>query len=95
MNFDLINGAFELLGAILTWRNALQLKRDRELRGVYWPTTAFFAAWGIWNLIYYPALGQWASFAGGVLLVAGNVAWVVMALRLRLDEALDGLGGLQ
>ena len=77
---DLINGAFELLGAYFTWRNFLQLRRDRRLAGVYWPTTAFFTAW---NLVYYPALGQWASFAGGVLLVAGNAAWVAMAIRLR------------
>lgn len=80
---DLINGAFELVGAAFTWRNAIQLRRDREIRGVYWPTSAFFSAWGAWNLIFYPALGQWASFAGGVLLVSGNIAWVAMALRLR------------
>lgn len=83
---DLINGGFELIGAYFTWRNFVQLRRDRHLAGVYWPTTAFFAAWGLWNLIYYPALGQWASFAGGVLLVAGNVAWVALAIRL-LHEA--------
>lgn len=83
---DLINGSFELLGAVLTWRNFQQLRIDRTIAGVYWPTTAFFAAWGLWNLIYYPALGQWASFAGGVLLVAGNLAWVVLAVRLRARE---------
>lgn len=80
---DLINGGFELLGAVFTWRNFLQLRLDRDIRGVYWPTTAFFAAWGLWNLIYYPALHQWASFAGGVLLVSGNLAWVAMAIHLQ------------
>ena len=80
---DIINGLFELVGAAFTWRNALQLRTDGEIRGVYWPTSAFFAAWGLWNLIYYPSLGQWASFAGGVVLVSGNVAWVVMAVRLQ------------
>ena len=80
---DLINGLFELAGAAFTWRNAIQLRRDREIRGVYWPTAGFFTAWGAWNLLYYPALGQWFSFAGGVLLVSGNIAWVAMALRLR------------
>ena len=39
---DLINGGFELLGAVFTWRNFLQLRRDRTIAGVYWPTTAFF-----------------------------------------------------
>lgn len=82
---DLINGSIEMIGATLTWRNAWQLRTDREIRGVFWPTSLFFAAWGLWNLYYYPALGQWASFAGGVVLVAGNVAWVAMAIRLKLN----------
>lgn len=86
---DLINGLFELTGAFFTWRNFVQLRRDRRLVGVYWPTTAFFAAWGAWNLIYYPTLGQWLSFAGGVALVAGNVAWVALALRIRVDNAIE------
>jgi len=90
---DLINGSFELVGAYFTWRNWLQLRRDRTIAGVYWPTTAFFAAWGMWNLIYYPALGQWASFIGGVALVAGNVAWVVLVLTVK-GETSEGLEGL-
>lgn len=80
---DLINGLFEALGAIFTWRNAWALYREREIRGVYWPATFFFTAWGFWNLAYYPSLGQWASFAGGVALVAGNIVWCVLALRTR------------
>lgn len=83
---DLINGSFELIGAIFTWRNAAQLRRDREIRGVYWPTAAFMAVWGLWNLVYYPTLGQWASFAGGVLLVTGNLAWVAMAVQLQFFQ---------
>lgn len=83
---DLINGTFELFGAALTWRNYVELRRAREIRGVYWPTQAFFAAWGLWNLAYYPMLGQWASFVGGVLLVAGNAAWVVLAVRVRVND---------
>lgn len=84
---DIINGSFELLGAILTWRNAVELYRVREIRGVYWPTSAFFSAWGLWNLAYYPLLGQWFSFVGGVLLVSGNLAWVTMAVRLQFAGA--------
>lgn len=86
---DLINGGFELVGALFTWRNFLQLRRDRTIAGVYWPTTAFMVAWGLWNLVYYPSLAQWASFIGGVLLVAGNVAWVALAIRImRADGTL-------
>jgi hypothetical protein len=82
MNNDLVNGLFELLGAFLTWRNFAQLMRDREVKGVYWPTTFFFLVWGIWNLYYYPSLGQWLSFLAGIILCAGNAAWVFLAWHL-------------
>lgn len=85
---DAINGCFEFLGALFTWRNFLQLRRDRMTKGVYWPTTAFFSAWGLWNCAwYYPSLGQWCSFAGGLLLVAGNVCWVAWAAALSRNKA--------
>lgn len=44
---------------------------------------AFFWSWGIWNLFFYPSLGQWYSFVGGIALVAGNTVWVALALRYR------------
>ena len=76
---DTINGLFELFGAVVSWRNAWQLWRDRQIKGVYWPAWYFFAGWGVWNLYYYPSLGQWRSFAAGAVLTAGNIAWVVAA----------------
>lgn len=80
---DLINAIFEFGGGILCWLNVRALWRDRVVRGVYWPVQGFFAAWGWWNLYYYPSLGQWASFWGGIFLVAGNTVWVILALRYR------------
>lgn len=94
MKGDHINAAFELAGAFFTWRNALQLYRDREIRGVYWPAWLFFTAWGLWNLAYYPSLNQWWSFVAGVALVVGNVAWCGFAvwlwLRSRRHEVTRG-----
>jgi hypothetical protein len=80
---DVINGLFEVVGGVLCWLNVKKLLRDKQVKGVYWPVTAFFAAWGLWNMYYYPSLGQWMSFAGGVVLVSGNLVWVVLALRYR------------
>lgn len=82
MTIDHINGAFEAFGALFTWRNALQLFRDREIKGVYWPITLFFALWGVWNLYYYPHLGQWLSFYAGCALVGGNLVWCGLAIFL-------------
>jgi hypothetical protein len=73
---DLINGSFEFVGSLMLWRNVAQLYRDKMVRGVHWSATGFFAAWGYWNLFYYPHLGQWLSFSGGVSIVAANTIWL-------------------
>jgi len=62
---DLINGLFEFAGAFALALNVRQLWRDKEVKGVHPIPTAFFAAWGLWNLFYYPHLGQYWSLAGG------------------------------
>lgn len=80
---DKINGSFECIGAISAWMNVRELYKDKIVKGVYWPNTFFFAIWGIWNLYYYPALGQWTSFWGGLFLVSGSLTWVIMALLWR------------
>lgn len=83
---DIINGLFEFVGAFFTWRNYFQLRKDRELKGIWWPLIAFMSLWGLWNLIYYPSLNQWASFAGGMALVAGNLLWILQVLELKLGN---------
>jgi hypothetical protein len=80
---DLVNGLFEGLGAALILMNVRQLRRDRVVRGVHWAPTVFFAAWGLWNLFYYPHLSQWLSFAGGCGIVAANAWWLVLVWRFR------------
>ncbi len=83
MSPDVINGLFELFGSYFTWKNAWVLHAAKEVKGVYWPTWLFFTVWGLWNLFYYPALGQSFSFYAGIFLVAGNIAWVSLAVRYR------------
>ena len=80
---DIANGAFELIGAGLNWRNVGRIRQDKRVRGVDWRTWVFFALWGWWNLFYYPSLGQWASAAGGVVMVAANTVWVIYAIKYR------------
>ena len=89
-SLDIANAVFEAGGALAAWKNALQLYRDRAIKGVYWPVYAFYSIWGLWNLVYYPSLGQPWSFAAGVVLVAGNIAWVGQAIRFRKVPARKG-----
>ena len=81
MTFDYINAAFECVGAFLSWMNVRRLISDKKVAGVHWQVVGFFAAWGYWNLFYYPSLGQWWSTAAGGLLALANTVWVVLALR--------------
>lgn len=73
---DHINGAFEFVGSLLTWGNAVRVYKDRGYAGIYLPATVFFFFWGLWNLFYYPSLRQWWSFVGGASLVLANYVWV-------------------
>lgn len=90
---DWINGAFEFCGAFFTWSNFVVYCRERELKGVYWPATAFFTVWGLWNLFYYPAIGQPVSFVGGIFLTGGSAAWLTYVLIdkavARMDTSID------
>ncbi len=78
---DIANGLFEFFGGLVVWLNVRRLVRDRGYAGVNWMVAAFFSCWGFWNLYYYPSLGQWWSFAGGLAIVSANTVWLVMALR--------------
>jgi len=73
---DTINGLFEFSGALLTWMNVLRVYKDKGYAGIYLPAVVLFMLWGVWNLYYYPHLGQWYSFAAGCVLVAANISWV-------------------
>lgn len=80
---DCINGAFELFGGAFILSSVLKLHREKMVRGVSWWHMGFFMAWGYWNLIYYPCLGQWLSFAGGVLIVIANTAYFSQLIYYR------------
>jgi hypothetical protein len=77
---DLINGLFELLGGFFILPSIRRVRADRRVAGVSWVHMAFFTGWGFWNLLYYPALGQWCSFFGGVALVVVNLYYLGLLL---------------
>lgn len=83
MTPDTINAMFELGGALFIWLNVRALYLAKVVRGVYPPVMAFYAAWGVWNVFYYPAIGQHLSFWAGLGVVAGNLVWCSLALKYR------------
>lgn len=80
---DVVNGLFEFFGGAFNWLNVRQLLKDKKLRGVSKLPTVIFTTWGIWNLYYYPFLGQWMSFTGGLVIVGANAVWCYLAWKYR------------
>lgn len=78
---DIINGTLELLASIFVLNHCRVLLRDRAVAGVSITSTAFFTLWGVWNCWYYPHLGQFWSFVGGLLVVVANTIYVVLLCR--------------
>lgn len=76
MTPDMINGCFELVGAFILLLNVKALLRDKTLKGFNPWTTVFFTLWGFYNLYFYPHLGQWWSFYGGLAIVTVNSIWL-------------------
>lgn len=78
---DLINGLFETLAGLFVLNHCRVLLRDRAVAGVSIASTAFFTLWGIWNLWFYPQLGQFWSMVGGVFVVLANTVYVALLVR--------------
>ncbi len=73
---DLVNSLFEFCGAPFILVSVFKLHKDKVVKGVSWVHVLFFTLWGFWNLYYYPFLGQWLSFYGGIAIVSANAIWV-------------------
>ncbi len=83
MTADAINAILEFVGGLFVLGHCRAVWRDRMVKGVSIPSTVFFLVWGIWNLYYYPSLGQWFSLAGGIFLTLANCLWVGLLFRFR------------
>lgn len=94
-NFDLVNGLFELTAGCCNALNIVRIREDREIKGVHWFPYTLFSLWGVYNLFYYPHLGQTLSFAGGCVMVLVNVVWLwhwaYYTVEKMLDRAVDPL----
>lgn len=73
---DAVNGSLELAGGLFILLSIYKLSQEQQVRGVSWVHVIFFAAWGYWNLFYYPQLEQYLSFMGGIVIVTTNTIWV-------------------
>lgn len=84
---DTINAGFEFAASFAVLHHCWHAWRDKEVKGTSIAAVAFFAAWGIWNLFYYPYLGQWHSFFAGIFVFVANGLWLVMLIHYRRQQA--------
>lgn len=80
---DIINGLFESFGFIAVAFSCVRLLKDKQVKGVSLVTTTFFTSWGLWNLYYYPALGQMFSGVAAGLVCSANLFWCYLILKYR------------
>lgn len=80
---DVINGCFELFGAAAVWRNVAALWKDKQFKGTRIEPNLFFLVWGLWNLYYYPHLGQVLSLIGGIAMVTACFVYTCQLVYYR------------
>lgn len=85
---DLINGGFEACASIFILNHCRVLWASKQANGVSLLSTAFFMVWGLWNLFYYPHLGQTFSFYAGIAVVLANLTWIFVILKIRKSQKL-------
>ena len=82
MNYsDLLNGIFELVGALFVIPSVKDLLKKKKVAGINWKTTGFFTLWGLWNILFYTLNGLIFSFIGGLVLAAVNIFWLTLLIK--------------
>lgn len=92
MSSDLINGLFELAGAIALSFNVKSLWHYKTIAGIHWSSVIFFTSWGYFNIYFYPDNGLYWSFIGGLFVSAVNTSWLILYAYLKLTGQLKPAG---
>lgn len=82
---DIINGCFEAFASLFILNHARVLWKSKQAHGVSMLSTWYFMLWGVWNMWYYPHLGQYFSFAGGVVIVLAQLFWIWSIWKIRKE----------
>lgn len=86
MNYpDVINALFESFGFFAVGASCIKVLKDKQVKGVSYATVGFFTSWGLWNLYYYPHLGQVASSVGALLTCVANGSWLVLIIKYKQE----------
>ncbi|MBL4774469.1 MAG: hypothetical protein JKY87_00210 [Mariprofundus sp.] len=82
---DKINALFEFCGFLAVLPSIVAAHKSKQIVGVSLVTPLFFAAWGYWNILFYPHLDQvWSAYAA-VLLAVANSYWLVLVWKYKSE----------
>lgn len=73
---DITQAAFELGSACFQVLNVRAIRRSKTLAGVHWLPTAFFGAWGVYNLWFYAVIHLPLAWWAGLAITITNVVWL-------------------
>jgi hypothetical protein len=73
---DLTQAGWELGSAAFGLLNVRAIRRSKSIAGIHWLPTAFFAAWGLYNLWFYAALHLPIAWWAGLAITAVNLVWL-------------------
>lgn len=76
LNPDITQACWELGSAGFGLLNIRAVRKSKSIAGVHWAPTAFFAAWGIYNLWFYAALDLPVSWWAGIAITIVNLTWL-------------------
>lgn len=75
---DMVNAGFEAGAGLAVLAHCARLYQHKEARGLSIPAVIFFTGWGVWNMYYYPHLGQFWSLAGGIFVTLANAIYLAL-----------------
>ena len=77
---DLTNAFFEVIGFFLICVSVRDIRKSKGYAGISLAQICFYCSWGLWNVVYYPKIGQTYSFFAGILVLIANATWVAHAI---------------
>lgn len=76
LNPDYTQAFWELGSACFQLPNVFAIRKSKSISGIHWYATAFFTAWGIYNLWFYTALNLPTAYWAGLAITAVNLLWL-------------------
>lgn len=76
MSPDVTQACWELGSACFQVLNVRAIRKSKVLSGVHWIPTAFFGAWGVYNLWFYSVINLPLAWWAGLLITCTNAVWL-------------------